>query len=361
MDAHKPDLQSVDPEVRAYIEALEAEVERLRRNKTRHRPSIERETDDELDVEEPIAEPSEPPTTIQVITATSYGYAKRTSRHLYTRQRRGGMGVFDLDTPEGEHPSILALADENQTLLAISNFARGFRIPVTSIVQGDVRDRGSSTMGRLDLQENERLSVLLPIQAQGYVAMLSQNGGVRMLRHHVFGEHMKPGTSLYDLKTFGPLSSACWTAGDADLFIATRLGRGIRFPEKLVPPSGGQGIRLSEGDVAVAITPVYEDEGVFLLSSDGKGTIRQMGGFAANKTPGAGGKIALNTDHLIGAARVEDEGDIFIISCLSKIIRFPASQVPAKEGVVQGVICMTLRADEPAAIAVSGIRMPGIL
>jgi DNA gyrase/topoisomerase IV subunit A len=78
-----------------------------------------------------------------------------------------------------------------------------------------------------------------------------------------------------------------------------------------------------------------------------------MAGFAANKAPGSGGKIALKTDHLIGAVTVANSDDIFIISGLGKIIRFQAGEVPAKEGVVQGVNCMALRADETAALTES--------
>ncbi len=75
-----------------------------------------------------------------------------------------------------------------------------------------------------------------------------------------------------------------------------------------------------------------------------------MAGFAANKAPGSGGKVALKTDHLIGAATVTDNDDLFAISRLGKIIRFQAVEVPAKEGVVQGVNCMSLRADEVVAL-----------
>lgn len=352
MDIERPDLQEVDPNVRAYIEALEAEIDRLRK-RTTSRPEKAKDHDEDLDAEEPILEPTEPPTTYQVITATASGVAKRTPRHLYTRQRRGGMGVFDLDAPQDEPPAALAIADESDTLLLITNLARGFRLPVLAIEEGEVRSRGRSLAARLDLGEEERLVAMLPIQAQGYVAMVTERGSVRMLRHHVFGEHMRPGATLYDYKALGPLVSACWTPGDSDLFIVTRSGKGIRFSEKLVPPTGGQGIRLSGDDQAVAVTSVYEDSGVFLLGADGKGTIRQMDSFTPNKAPGAGGKLAIHSDEVVGAVTVAEEDDLFIISRQSKIIRFPAAQVPPKDGVVQGVICMTLRADAPAALAVS--------
>jgi DNA gyrase subunit A len=349
MELQRPNLSQVDEAVRAYIEALEAEIARLQHKPKASRPAP---ADEELEPEA-ISEPSEPPTTLNIITATASGIAKRSARHLYTRQRRSGMGVFDLDVPEDEQPSILAIADESDYLLVITNMARAFRMPVNAIPQGEVRERGQDITGRFNLGENEKLAAILPDRAEGYVAMVSKRGNVRMLRHHVFGEYMKPGTSLYDPKTFGPLACACRTPGDGDLFIATRQGKAIRFSEKLVPPAGGLGIRLAAGDEAVAITPVYADSGVFLIGADGKGTIRQMEGFSANKSPGAGGKIAFNTDHLIGASAVNVDDDIFVISRLSKIIRFPASQVPPKEGVVQGVICMSLRADETTAMVVS--------
>lgn len=351
MELSRPDLSKVDPTVKEYIEALEAEVERLQQKTARTRPRavVEEKLDSSLEA----IEPNEPPTTINIITATASGIAKRTPRHLYSRQRRSGMGVFDLETPNDEPPAVLAIADESANLLLITNLARAFRLPVSAIPEKEVRDRGENILTKLNLLEGERLAAILPDQAQGYVAMVSERGDVRLLRHHVFGEYMKPGTALYDYKAFGPLAAACWTPGDGDLFIASRQGRGIRFSEKLVPPQGGLGMRLGNGDAAVGITAVYPDSGVLLIGADGKGTIRMMEGFNPNKAPGAGGKIAIASDNLVAALSVEENDEIFIISRLSKIIRFQASEVPPKEGVVQGVICMSLRADEPVAAAIS--------
>lgn len=353
MEFSRPDLSSVNADVRAYIESLEAEIERLKRPASRPR---RREEPEEAEGPVPeIFEPAEPETTINVITATASGVAKRTPRHHYHRQRRGGMGVFDLETQAEDPPKVLALADESDNLLLITNLARAFRLPVSAIPEAPVRSRGESIVGRLNLLPEEQVAALLPDQAQGYLVLVSQRGYVRLLRHHVFGEYMKPGTNLYDAKNFGPLAAAAWTSGDADLFLSTRQGKAIRFAvmEKSLPPQGGLGIRLSDGDQVVGVTSVYPDSGVFLLGENGKGTIRLMEGFAANKSPGAGGKIAMNADDVIFAERVEEDDDIFILSRLSKIIRFTAGQVPAKDSVVQGVICMTLRGDDCIAAAVN--------
>lgn len=89
---------------------------------------------------------------------------------------------------------------------------------------------------------------------------------------------------------------------------------------------------------------------MFLLGANGRGTIRMMSGFADNKAPGAGGKISMDTPRLICALNVDDQQDIFIITRISKIIRFRVDEVPSKEGVVHGVTCISLRADEPVAV-----------
>lgn len=343
----RPDLSAVAEEIRLYIESLESEIERLRSR------SVQTESRAEIETFVDSLEPSEPPTTINIISSTATGLAKRTPRHHYTRQRRGGMGVFDLESPMEEPPSLLGIADESDTLLLITDQARAYRLPVTAIPEKPVRARGENILARFDLQPGENLAAILPVRAEGYIALVSRSGMVRLLRHHVFGDFMKPGTALYDPKSYGPLANACWTPGDGDLFLVTRNGRAIRFSEKTVPPQGGLGIRLPDDDEVTGVTPVYEDSGVFMLANDGKGTIRLMEGFSPNKAPGAGGKIAIKADAVVGAATVSMDDDLFIISRLGKIIRFSAAEVPEKEGVVQGVICMSLRADEPLNLAAS--------
>ena len=345
MPISRPDLTQVDPSVRAYIESLEAELRR--RRETKPAPELE------LLPEPP--EPGEPPTTINVITLTAGGIGKRTPRHLYTRQRRGGMGVFDLETNEEDPPAILVSADESQSLLLFTDQGRVFRLPVHSLPETPVHARGQLITERLHLLPDERLVTALPDLAKGSVALVSPRGSVRCLRHHVFGEYMKPGTLVFDVHHLGPLVHACWTPGDGDLFIATRQGKAIRFSEKLVAPQGGPGIRCEGDDQVVAVAAVYPDSHLFLACADGKGTIRQMtsggstGGFMPNKSAGGGGKIAMHASALVSAFPVNENADIFMISRLSKMIRFRAVEVPPKEGVVQGVDCMSLRADEVTA------------
>lgn len=352
MVLNRPDLTGLDDQIYQYILALEAELKRLEGQSRKPRLSKAEEKEVEPPAEERF-EQAEQPTTIQLITATAGGVGKRTARHLYHRQRRGGMGIFDLDAPEGDPSAILAMADERKNLILITSHGRGFRLPVSALSAGEVRSRGSTFAAKFNLPAEEKLAVILPEEAEGYVALLSKRGHVRMLRHHVFGEHMKPGAQLFEYRTFGPLAAACWTRGGADLFIASRSGRAIRFADRNIPPAGCLGLRLAEGDEAVGICQVTEESAVLLITADGKAARRLMSTFSANKAPGAGGKIAMQTDQLVWAACADDVTDLFLLSSLSKVIRFAADEIPAKDGPVQGVIAMNLRNDRVVAACAS--------
>jgi DNA gyrase subunit A len=340
VDLERPDLSDVSAEVAAYIAALEAELVRLQ-------PAGKPAT-------VPADEPSEPPTTMQVITITAAGRAKRTARHHYTRQRRGGMGVFDIDAGDDDRPAILVVADEADTLLLFTNKGRVFRLPVERLPQTPVRGRGSSLADFVALHDDEQVRAALADDQDAYVVIAAERGWVRRLRASFVGRTMFQGTTFHDVIQGGELTAACWSSGEDDLFLVTQGGKGLRFTEHHVRDRKGTlGMRVDQGDKVVGVATVQEDGSVFLLNSDGKGTIRLMEGFRTNKAPGAGGKVAIRGDEVVGVVPAGEEDDLFIISGLSKIIRFTAAEVPPKTGVVQGVNCISLRADEAVAIAVS--------
>jgi len=345
----RPDLSNLSAEILAYIEYLE--------NQLAGRKAPARTVVHELS--EPLVSQAElvdeQPGPFSVVSASAAGWAKRTPRHLYHRQHRAGMGVFDLDVDLPDYPAAVASVENDQDILLFTSRARVFRVRKDRLEESAVRARGENLFDRLTIAPDERLVGVLPVQSTGYVALISQTGRVRILRHHLFGEHMTPGTAMFKWEEFGPLAAVCWTPGNADLFVATRKGSAIRFPEKLVTPQGDAAIRLAAGDQVTAIAPVYDDSDVFIIGADGRGALRQMSGFAANKSMGGSGKIALRTENLVTAFAVRPHDEIFIFSRLGKMIRFRADEVPSTEGVVQGAICMSLRGDEVVAAMVSGL------
>jgi DNA gyrase subunit A len=358
MPFSRPDLTGLPLEVLSYIQSLEAELEALR-GQTLARavlgdlpPRLRAEA---VETEDEPSGPSEPPTTRQLITLTAGGIAKRTPRHLFDRQRRGGMGVFDLEAPDGDPPAFLAVADLEQNLIVLTTQGRAFPLAVSNLAESDVRGRGESIRKWVTLGAEEKIALVAPDMGAGNLTMVTRRGQVRRWRYNVFGRALQPGTLLYDIREGGAPAAYCWSAASADLFIVTAKGLGIRFAETQVAVRGSLGIRVDPDDAVVGVASVGPEDGVFLLSSDGKGTVRQMAGFAVNKAPGSGGKVAIKADRLVGGVLARGGDDIFGISSLGKIIRFAVDEVPAKEGVVQGVNCMALRNDTCVAVTAAEI------
>lgn len=337
MQAQRPDLEGLPSEVQAYIEYLESALAATQSSGRRRSA--------------PSTEPSEAPTSRQVISISRSGRIKRTARHHYSRQRRGGMGVFDLEN-EGDPPAFLVIADLSARLFILTDRNRYFSLPVETVREEELHSHGEPISTHLPLQPDEGLAVVLPDAQSTYLNILSDRGWVRRLSATQLG-HLKPGMQL-EVRAGHRAVAGCWSSGTEDLFIVSRQGKAIRFGERQVPISGGcLGIRLDPSEEAAAITAVDEESGVFIMGNDGKGTIRLMSGFRSNKSPGAGGKVAMKLERLVGAQVAPPGSDIFATSALGKVIRFQADEIPPKEGVVQGVNCMSLRADETVACTVS--------
>jgi len=349
MTPSRPALTGLPDDVIAYIASLEERVEQLaaqseaRSSRTARMATVERDEEEEGD--DTLAEPNEPPTTINVITISAQGYAKRTPRHLYGRQRRGGMGVFDLETSANDAPAFLIVADQADSLVLLTDQGRAFRTSVAELPELPVRARGQALLDKLPLRADERLRIAAPDQAGAYLCLVSERGQVRRIAAQFLGRNLNPGAILHDVKEGGPPAAACWSSGSDDLVIVTREGRAIRFPERQVPVRGCLGLRVEPGDRVTGVVAQKPEGAIFTLAADGKGAVRFLETFAANKAPGSGGKALMKTDDLIAALPAGPTIDLFAISRLGKIIRFRADDVPPKEGPVQGVNCMALRAD----------------
>jgi DNA gyrase subunit A len=220
-------------------------------------------------------------------------------------------------------------------------------------VEREVRSRGDALLARFPMRADERLAVVTPDHtgSSAFLVLVTERGHVRRIARQYLGATLQPGAVLLDPHEGGAPAAAGWSSGADELLIVTRHGQAIRFAERLVPVRGCLGMRVEPGDRVVGVVATPAEGGVFLLGQDGKGTIRLMPGFAANKSPGTGGKVVMKADAVVGAAATGEQCDLFAISRLGKIIRFQAGEVPPKEGVVQGVNCMSLRADECVAVA----------
>lgn len=362
-----PDLQTLPPAVRGYIEMLQAENRSLRAEleqlKGGRRPMPASASAPARAAIAEAAEPAPPlptiqyPASVMLITVSAQGMVKRTPLNNYGRQRRGGMGVYDIKLKEGDTPAFLLIAHENEALVIVTTRCRAFRLPVSSLPLTDVRERGESAAERLRLTEGERISALLTVDdaaeaERPWVLMCSASGVVRRVRRNVFGPALADGTILYDPKEGGAPALLRLSRGDGDLFLTSDSGLGIRFEEKLASHRGVRGMRLSPQERLVGLAPLAAANSVLLISADGQGVRREMESFSASKSAGGQGKIAIKTDALVAALPVSENDEVLCISAFAKLIRFDAAEVPTRSGVAQGVSVMELRGDRVTAVMV---------
>lgn len=362
-----PDLAALAPEMRAYIEMLQAENRSLRLELEQARPGRRAAPmpAPRISAPRPAAPEPEPlnlpaiqyPADTMLVSVSEQGMVKRTPLNAYGKQRRGGMGVYDIKLREDDAPAFLLVGRESGTLLLITSRCRTYRVPVSGLRLGEVRDRGDSLAERLRLTEGEKISAVLAMHDANendrpWVLLGTATGVVRRMRRSAIGPSLADGTILYDPKDGGPPTVMCLSRGDGDLFLASNTGLGIRFEEKLVSHRGARGLRLTPQERLVGMAPVSADGSVLLVSADGQGVLRPMESFAASKSAGGQGKIAIKTDSLVAALPVGAADEVLCISAFAKLIRFDAAEAPPRSGVAQGVSVMELRGDRVTAVTV---------
>lgn len=356
-------IEKASPALRLYIRALEQENARLRQEVLelrqsagrRQRSELARESRSEL---EPAAVVTvRHPDDVMVITITGQGQAKRTPLNAYAAQRRGGVGVFDIQSSRDDPAAHLAVARASAALLILTNRGRAFRVSVDGLPLTEVRGRGASLPERLRFTDDETIGAVLPLdeerETRNNVLVATASGWVRPFHRNYLGLRLQPGTLLVDPKRGGPPVAMTLSDGAGDVLLVARSGLGYRFEEQLVRREGVRGIQVRPDDAVVGLAAISgDDDEVLLVTADGQGTRRQMAGFAANKSPGGQGKVIMKTEALVGAARVSDSDDVLLITGFAKIIRFAAGEAPAKSGNVQGVNVMDARGDRVTALAV---------
>ena len=149
------------------------------------------------------------------------------------------------------------------------------------------------------------------------------------------------------------------TSGNAEIMIAARDGRAIRFNESTVRPmgrvsSGVRAISIEESDEVIgmiAIEPESEQD-VLVLSENGYGKRTDLEEYRITNRGGKGVKtinITDKTGKLISIQAVTDQNDLMIINRSGLTIRTSADQIRVAGRATQGVRVINLREGDSIA------------
>jgi len=309
-----------------------------------------------------------------IVTISNQGYAKRSSVENYRAQGRGGKGIrgAGTGTNDDDFVSDIFVASTLSYILCFTNLGRVHWLKVHQVPEMNRTARGRPLVQMLQLSPNEKVLSLLQVaqfEEGKYVFMATKKGVIKKTDLMAFSNVRQAGIIAIIFDEGDELMSAALTDGKNDVFLATREGQSIRFPEEDVRPMGRssrgvRGISLDAEDVVVAmeVLPMNDsdDKEAMLLSVTTKGYGKRTP-LPEYRSQGRGGSGIINvktTDKigkLVGVKKVYPGEDLMVISNGGQLIRTPVNQISEMGRNTQGVRVISLD-DNEAVQAVAIVR-----
>ena len=308
-----------------------------------------------------------------VLVLTRGGYIKRTNPSEYRKQKRGGVGVVDLDTKEEDVVSHFLTASAHSDILFFTDKGKAYQIKMYDIPEGKRATRGKSIMNFLSIEQGENVNSILamPKKAKGAegglaLVMVTANGTVKKTDAEHFYEVRRSGLLAISLEKGDQLISAHLVGPGDDVVVATARGQAIRFKEKDVRSMGRQaggvrGIKLGSGknDRVIGAGIVPKDDkayDLFVLMSSGYGKRTPLKEYKVQGRGGSGIKTAqvtAKTGELISASVVSGTEELVAVSQKGQVIRTGLGEIRSQGRQTQGVRVMKLRDGDKIAACVA--------
>ena len=295
-----------------------------------------------------------------VITVSHSGYIKRQRASVYTAQNRGGKGIIGMTTKEDDFVEDVIVANSHAYLMFFTNLGRVYAKKAYTIPEAGRTAKGSNLVNIIDLQENEKVTAIIPITefTEGeYLTMITKYGVTKRTLLTDFEYQRKGGKIAISLDEGDELIFVRHTTGEENLIIATRNGQAVRFDENNVRSMGRtargvRGITLEGDDYVVGVALVDEDKTLLTVTEGGMGKRTSFSDFREMKHRGGKGvtchNITEKTGKLASVITVADDDDIMMITNEGTIIRTSVSKINVYSRTATGVILMRL--DEGAII-----------
>ena len=301
------------------------------------------------------------PEADSVLVFTSGGYVKRTDPNEYKSQKRGGVGVVDLETKEEDVVTHLLKTSTHSDLLFFTNKGKAYQLKMYEIPEGRRATKGKSVMNFLQLGAEEKVTSIVAMSKDAkamspYLFFMTSKGVAKKVKADSFKDVRRSGLLAIRLDDGDELHSARFLDKGDEVIVATTMGQSIRFKEADVremgrSAGGVRGIKLvkaSDYIVGVGVVGKNDKDATFLvISQNGLGKRSDMSEY---KTQGRGGsgvktfKITPKTGNVVAAGIVtEEHSELIAMSKKGQVIRVDIDAVPVQSRSTQGVKIMRPR------------------
>ncbi|HET7453025.1 MAG TPA: DNA gyrase subunit A [Thermoanaerobaculia bacterium] len=312
----------------------------------------------EIDVEDLIVEEE------MVITVSRGGYIKRSPLSLYRAQRRGGKGRIGATTKEEDVVEHLFVASTHAYILAFTSKGRMHWIKVYDLPQLGPATRGKAIVNLLQLSPDEKLVALAATKdfpEDRFLVFATKEGLVKKTPLSAYGNVRTGGINAINLEDDDELLSVRITDGTRQIFLGTRSGLGIRFPEADVRPmgrvaTGVYGIRFKKDEDCVVEMEALEENGSILTVTEKGYGKRSLASEYRLQSRGGSGVINVRvTDKngpVVGIKSVTDEDQVLLITEKGILIRLKVKDVRETGRAAMGVHLIDLdEGDRVVAVA----------
>ncbi|MDU8925391.1 DNA topoisomerase (ATP-hydrolyzing) subunit A [Pasteurellaceae bacterium LIM206] len=193
-----------------------------------------------------------------VVTLSHEGYVKYQPLTDYEAQRRGGKGKSATKMKEEDFIERLLVANTHDTILCFSSRGRLYWLKVYQLPQASRGSRGRPIVNILPLEENERITAILPVTAYDenkFVVMATAGGIVKKTALTEFSRPRANGIIAVNLRDEDELIGVDITDGGNEIMLFSAQGRVVRFSESAVramgrTATGVRGIKLALNDIS---------------------------------------------------------------------------------------------------------------
>ena len=302
-----------------------------------------------------------------VITISHMGYIKRTPLAEYRTQNRGGVGAKGSATRDEDFIEHIYVASMHNTMLFFTEKGRCFWLKVYEIPEGARSSKGRAIQNVIQIEPDDKVRAYINVKSladaeyvnDNYIIMCTKDGTIKKTKLEAYSRPRQNGVNAIVIREGDQLIEAKLTSGNAEVMIAARDGKAIRFNESTVRPigrvgAGVRGISIEDGDEVVGMICVEPDskQDVLVLSENGYGKRTDLDEYRITNRGGKGVKtinITEKTGKLISIQAVTDDNDLMIINRSGLTIRTAVSQIRLAGRATQGVRIINLREGDAIA------------
>lgn len=297
-----------------------------------------------------------------VVTLTHNGYIKRLPVDEFKSQNRGGRGVKGMGVHKDDFIEHLISSSTHDILLFFTNSGKVFSMKGYEVPEYGRSAQGIPIINLLGIDNHEKITAVINVSnaaddADKFLFFVTKQGTVKKTPVDDFRNIRSNGLKAIQLHDGDELIHVNIIDGQQNMILGTRLGYAVSFNAEDVrsmgrSAAGVRGAKLRDGDCIIGAAPLNSDGNVFVISENGFGKQTPASEYPIKGRGGKGIKtvnVTAKNGPLAGLTTVSGDEDIMLVTDKGVIIRFGIETVSQTGRAAVGV--HLIRMDDDSKVA----------